>query len=479
MPSAAREWLLPLFVCGVMACYAPLTTILLPAHILELSCHSTAAPCGSDAATEAAGFWLEGSRSFVNFCAMLTLPAFTLVADRWGRKPVLCACVGSMALDACASALAPSLSLVITLHSASGLVGSTWLFIAVACACCVDVMTTEVADRSGAFALIEAAVMTALVVGPLSWGALAQLIGNRLSMLAMSGALVVLLVLMVGLLPETLTPEHRAPPLRGTRALIAATHPAAPLTYLCTSHAVRIVALMMGCLWGAMRAMEYLFVPFASTEFGWGDAHLGAYTTSLSCAMVLSNIILSARSAKRGDAHVLSQIGAGFATFACSLWACISVLPRGRQGVMWAAALPYGMSMFMSPVLRARLSHVVPAGEQARALGCAAAIETVTAVLAPLAAGALLEACEEAGWATSLSYLPSALLFLAIVPLSSLLERNVATTETWRPHALAEPLVSAIDADGASSASGSHDVLSGPHPASETLTAPGTLSQGT
>lgn len=465
--AARRAAVLPALVGAVIACSAPLQQIILPAHILELSCATGSAPCGTAAASEEAAFWLEGSRSFVNVCALLTLPALTLAADRWGRKPVLCLCVCSMALDALACALAPTLALMLALHSASGLLGSVWLFLAAACASRADLTSAEGSDRSGAFALIEAAVMSALVVGPFAWGAFAQALGNRAAMLAMSCALLLLLLLMAALLPETLAPELRAARLGSARALLAAAHPLAPLGYLRGArHAgmpgaaaggracsgVLLVACMMAACWGAMRATEYLYVPFAATEFGWSDARLGAYSTVLSCAMVASNLLVSLTSSRAGardaraEAHAITRSSALSAACACALWACLSALraerARWAQPLFWVGALPYGLAMCISPVLRARLSALVPAAEQARALGCAAAVETVAAVCAPLAVGALLEACERIGL-PSLGYVPSALLFLAIAPLSAQLEH---TAGAWRPHALAEPLIAAVAA---------------------------------
>jgi len=430
--------------------------------------------CGSRAAIDEAGFYLEATRSFANLPALVTLPALTMVADRVGRRPVLCASVVGMALDALAIALCDSLNSLVVLHSATGLLGSLWLALAIACAIRADVTRVGDGERAGAFAAIETAVMCAALTGPFCLGFLADRIGERKVLLGCSVSLFLLAACIHLLLTETLPNALRKSPgefgrLRegpgesgGLRdsvqdtgqeqpcaewnesteglliahpssrcskagACLLSASPFAPFGLLCCGGrtysggapavmdgaAVRRVGALMGLTWGAMRGCEFLFVPYARAQFGWEDTALGRYSSACACVTVVGNLLLAASPLRRVPTRTLCMLGAVASASGCALYAASG---GGRGYCFWAGGVLYSLATFLSPLLRAMLSRHIRPDAQARALGCAAALESLCALCAPLVFGPLLRSLE-AKSAEPLAYALAGVLFVLMLPL--------------------------------------------------------------
>ncbi|KAG8458407.1 hypothetical protein KFE25_004548 [Diacronema lutheri] len=433
---------LPLLICAVTFCAIPVQTILLPSHVLALSCaRLDAAPCGTRAAVDEATVYLEAIKSAPNLLAILTLPALTFVADRIGRKLVFCACIIGMGLDALGCALSPSLPLLLAMHTATGLFGSLWLFLAISCAMRADVTSSADGSRTGAFAAVETAVMCAVLCGPFTLGALSERAGARATIVGTGVALLVLAGVSAALLVETLPASARRAPRTG-RECAASANPLQPVAFLCAARtraggadggggdvkdaaAVRRVALLMACTWAPMRACEFLLVPFARLQLGWGDEALGAFSTACAGATVAGNLALAASPLRRAPAVRVCALGALASALGCALYALSG---GGRPRLFVAGGVSYSLGTFLSPLLRAMLSRHVRAHAQARALGSAAALESACALLAPLAFGPLLHALEAAD-AEALSYAAVAALFLAMLPVLSVHARAAAGAE--------------------------------------------------
>jgi hypothetical protein len=302
--------------------------------------------------------------------------------------------------------------------------------------------------------------MLAVLVGPLVVGSASARVGELKVLLCSGAALAALALAATALLRETL-PTHARAAARARADCARAASPLEPIRFLCAggdaagarskadAAGVRRVAALMALTWGAMRGTEYLLVPYTSEQFGWADAALGRFSTATALATVAANVALAATPLCRLSAPALCALGAAASALGCALDAGSR---GGRCAAFWAGGVLYSLATFLSPLLRSMLSAHVPPAEQARALGAAAALESLAALLAPLAFGPLLRALA-AVQLQPLAYVLAAALFVAMLPIARAHDRALAAGEARAsalaalPAALAEPLV-AGSADG-------------------------------
>mmetsp|Transcript_11344 Transcript_11344/g.27605 ORF Transcript_11344/g.27605 Transcript_11344/m.27605 type:complete len:234 (-) Transcript_11344:103-804(-) len=129
--------------------------------------------------------------------------------------------------------------------------------------------------------------------------------------------------------------------------------------------------------------------------------------------MVSANVIVSLPCARGAAPHRLVIAGACLSAIGCTLQA----LSGGRRSSLFiAGTLVYASGTFLSPVLRAMLIAVVAPGTRAQALGAAAAVESVTALISPPVFGALADVLGGPGL-EELTYLFAAIFFTAMVPI--------------------------------------------------------------
>lgn len=419
-----------------VSCSWALTQVILPEHLLALTCQAHPEDdCRGEAAIAAASGSLEASRAFVNLAALCTMPTLTLIADRMGRKPVILLAILSLFADALACLLCTSLHRLLIVHTLSGLIGNNWLFLAVVYASRADTASVEGGARQAAFALVEAAVFSAILLGPVALGELQDRAGVRTTLTVVVSATGILIPVAALGLRETLplsVREHAG----NLPVCWSDASPHSLLSFLFwEGEDKRRAASMMALCWGAMRGVEYLLVPYTSSRFSWGAGAIGRYTTISSCVMILSSASVAGPFRRWSHSQLLAA-GALLATVGCLWW----VTSAWWGAALWVGSVFYSAAMFLSPVLRSVISEAVGPLQQSRALGCAAAVETACAFAAPFAFGTVFEAVSQRGWPTSFTYLVAAVLFAAIPLLNRTMVCSPGKLATGNP-SLSEPLV--------------------------------------
>ena len=308
------------------------------------------------------------------YAVMQTLfsPTLGALSDRFGRRPVLLVALAGMGISYVILAWAPSLVWLYVGRALGGITGAT---ITTANAYMADISTPETRSRN--FGLLGAAFGVGFVLGPALGGLLGQY-GARIPFIA--SAIVVFLNLMWGLfvLPESLAEDRRRPftlaeatPLGGLRNLL--------VTPLVTGLAG--VAFIQSL---AQRALESTWVLYVGYRYGWNDAEKGL---SLALVGVGSAVVLG------GLAHrIIPRLGEPRAMLGGLAFNVLALVLYGFSSQPWMllAAIPIGSLGYLAgPAFQGMITGAVPPERQGGVQGAIASLQSLSSIVAPVAATAL------------------------------------------------------------------------------------------
>lgn len=325
-------------------------------------------------------------------CALFAAPLLGRASDRWGRKPVLIVSqLGSLG-GFVMLALAPSL---------------TWLFVGRALDGCTagNLLTaraymsdvTPPSQRSAAFGLIAAAFGFGYLVGPAS-AALLSGYGTPAPLwlaAALSGCslLCTLFLLPTTRLTASLQP---APPVR---TLLAA--PGVPPRLLQWFAFIATFGLFTaGFAMFCERRLSWNGRPFGPVEVGYLLAWIGAV------GLFVQLFVLRYLVERIGEARLVT-LG-------------LAVAALGYAGLAFARELPWllatlalsgAANSLLRPALLGLLSQAVPPTRQGLISGLTQSLQSLAMILAPLAAGAMIQA----GWLAPWALACAALLLVAML----------------------------------------------------------------
>lgn len=312
------------------------------------------------------GGWLLATFAAAQFVAG---PIIGNLGDRFGRRPVLIACMAAFAIDYGVQAAAPTLAWLFAGRAIAGITGALY---GPAGAVIADVSPPE--RRAAGYGLLGAAFGIGFVVGPALGGLVAGL-SPRAPFIVAAGLAALNALIMFFVLPETLNPSNRRPfRLRdahviGTFRPLFAAGNAAPL----------LVAWFVWQLGSIVYPATWSF--WATIRFGWTAKQIGLSLAWVGLLMGLVQFFLTGRVVKR-----LGERGAAVLGLACGA-SCIlayAFVTRGWQ--VYAFFLVGALGAFAWPALNGLLSRLVDATRQG-ALQCGiGAMNSVAAVLGPLIA---------------------------------------------------------------------------------------------
>lgn len=309
--------------------------------------------------------WLVGVFSLVQLIAS---PIFGKISDRIGRKPVLIISIVGTAIGFFILGIAHTAWMLFLGRIIDGISGGN---IATAQACIADVTTPE--KRTKAMGLIGATFGLGFIMGPALGGILGGY-SHQLPFYFAAGLSVVNAVLVIAILPETLTAERRLHPTQ-----------TAPLTEVFAGGRKPFILLLLAATLISTTGFAFihvLFALFCVDHFGWTVKQTSYAFAYVGFIAVLVQGGLLRRLLARNIEKELALTGAVILAVALFL------LPRsgsvgGFLGVSALLALGNGL---LVPTLSGMSSRHVHGRAQGRVLGLMAAAGSLGRWLGPAVA---------------------------------------------------------------------------------------------
>jgi DHA1 family tetracycline resistance protein-like MFS transporter len=311
------------------------------------------------------GGWLTALFASVQFFAA---PILGNLSDRFGRRPVLLPSLFAFGASYVLMGIAPSIGWLFVAQALAGVFGATF---STAGAYIADV--TEPLERAKAFGLIGAAFGAGFIFGPLLGGFLSAY-GIRTPFFA--AAALALLNVAYGLfvLPESLPPERRRPFVwRRANPLGALLH-------------MRNYQMVYGLL-GAMLLLQFIGTSLPATwpyfmmqKFGWTPADV-----SLSLALYgVLNIVI--QGGLMGQLQTrLGTPGTVFLALGFTIVGYAGYAFGDRSWIVVAFIVPTAIGFMAGPGLSGLMSSQVPATSQGELQGAIGSLQSLAAVIAPIA----------------------------------------------------------------------------------------------
>lgn len=336
------------------------------------------------------GGFLMGSFAIMQF---LFGPVMGGLGDRFGRRPVLLACLVAFGIDYVVMGLAPTITWLFVSRAIAGMAGASFV---PASAYIADITPPE--RRAQNFGLIGAAFGLGFVIGPALGGLLGG-IGLRLPFFAAGGLALLNATLGFFLLPESLPADRRRPFTLG-RA-----NPFGTFASL-AKHRGTLPLFAAWFLWMlAHQSYPSTWAFYTKLRYGWGEAAIGL---SLACSGFLMAI---------GQAFVsrplIPAIGERRAIL---LGLSLGLVGFVGYGIAWQGWMVFVVMVFAAlqglvfPSMNSTLSRLVAPDQQGELQGGVASLMSVASVLGP---PVLTWAFEHFTRDDARPYLPGAAYFVA------------------------------------------------------------------
>lgn len=310
------------------------------------------------------GGWLSFSYAIMQF---VFGPAIGNLSDRFGRRAVLLASLGVLAVDYLIMAIAPSLVVLFIGRIIAGIAAATY---STCNAYVADVSRPQ--DRAKNFGLLGAGFGLGFVIGPVIGGLIAEL-GTRAPFYAAAGLAFLNFCYGLFVLPESL-PKERRRPFEWRRA-----NPLGAFRQMRRVPAVAwfLVALFLFDI--AHFAYPSIWAYYTKEAFGWSSAEVG-----LSLAAVGIGFVVVQGWLIRVLLPLIGEVRTALAGFFFNA-ASLTALAFVSEGWMVYAVLPLtAVSAILTPALTGLMSNRIADDAQGELQGAMTSITAITLVISPL-----------------------------------------------------------------------------------------------
>jgi MFS transporter, DHA1 family, tetracycline resistance protein len=312
------------------------------------------------------GGWLLATFALAQFFAG---PIVGSLGDRFGRRPVLLACMICFALDYALQAVAPTLAWLFLGRAIAGVTGAIY---GPAGAVIADVLPPE--KRAAGYGQLGVAFGIGFIIGPALGGLLAEF-GPRVPFIAAAVLAALNAAAMYFLLPETLKAENRRPFRLQDANVIGAFKPlfqvgnAAPL----------LVAWFLWQLGSIVYPATWSF--WATIRFGWGPREIGWSLAWVGLLISAVQFGLTGRVVAALGERRTAIIG-----LACGASCILAYAFTTQEWQVYAFFLVGALGALGWPAMNGILSRMVDATRQGALQGGIGSMNSVAAVLGPLLA---------------------------------------------------------------------------------------------
>ena len=295
-------------------------------------------------------------------------PVIGNLGDRFGRRPVLLACVLAFSIDYGLMAAAPAIGWLFLGRLVAGIAGASY---GPANAVLADVTPAE--QRARVFGLMGAAFGGGFILGPALGGLLASF-GTRAPFIAAASLAALNFIWVLFALPETLPPERRRPfDWRRANAFSTCgplwrTPAAAPL-------------ILASLLWQiAHNVYPATWAFWAKLRFDWTSAQIGWSLAAAGISMALAQVFLTGRFVARFGEQRSVIIGMLVGGTSFALYAFV-----GAGWEVYPIIFFSALQGLVYPSMNALLSRMTDASNQGALQGGMASVASVAAIVGPLA----------------------------------------------------------------------------------------------
>ena len=297
----------------------------------------------------------------------LFAPFIGNLSDRFGRRPVLLACILTFAIDNLICALATSYWMLFVGRVLAGISGASF---GTAAAYIADVSTDE--TRAKNFGLMGIAFGTGFALGPVIGGVLGEF-GPRIPFY---GAAVLAFLNFVAawfLLPESLAPEHRR------RFELSRANPLGALLQMRNYPGVLWVGLVFFCYWLAHAVYPAVWSFVSAFRYGWSEGQIGLSLGIFGVGGAFVMAVVLPRVVPRLGEFRTAALGLAFAVVGLSGYAA------AYQGWMiYAVIVLTALESLADPPLRSIASARVPPAAQGELQGALTSVSSITTIIGPL-----------------------------------------------------------------------------------------------
>ena len=297
----------------------------------------------------------------------LFAPFIGNLSDRFGRRPVLLACIFTFAVDNLICALATSYWMLFVGRVLAGISGASF---GTAAAYIADVSTDE--TRAKNFGLMGIAFGTGFALGPVIGGLLGEF-GPRIPFYGAAALAFLNFVAAWFLLPESLAPGNRR------RFELSRANPLGALMQMRKYTGVLWIGLVFFCYWLAHAVYPSIWSFVSAYRYGWSEGQIGL---SLGIFGVGGAIVM---------AFVLPRVVPKLGEYRTAvLGLFFSVLGLVGYASAWQGWMVYtviamtALEALADPPLRSIASARVPPSAQGELQGALTSVSSITTIIGPL-----------------------------------------------------------------------------------------------
>lgn len=315
-----------------------------------------------------------GLQALYAFLQLFSGPILGSLSDRYGRKPILIACLFGTAMAYTMFGLANTILILFLAVLLDGLTGNN---LSTSFTYVADITTSD--ERSRGMGTVSAAFGLGLMAGPALGGLLSDY-GLFVPAFVAAGIAFANTIYGIFVLPESLPPERRSqhkPTLNFISQLQVVFH----------IHNIRLLLLSVFFLNFAFAGLQTNFPLFSNARFDWDARQNGILFAFVGTVSVFVQGFLFGRlQPKLGEAR-LSILGLVCLSFGM---AGIALAPQPWMIYPIVALAAFGSSISI-PAIAGMISNRVPSNEQGRLMAGNQVLFSLTAIFGPAVAGITFE----------------------------------------------------------------------------------------
>lgn len=297
----------------------------------------------------------------------LFAPFIGNLSDRFGRRPVLLACIFTFAVDNLICALATSYWLLFVGRVLAGISGASF---GTAAAYIADVSTDE--TRAKNFGLMGIAFGTGFALGPVIGGLLGEF-GPRIPFYGAAALAFLNFVAAWFLLPESLAPGNRR------RFELSRANPLGALMQMRKYTGVLWIGLVFFCYWLAHAVYPSIWSFVSAYRYGWSEGQIGLSLGIFGVGGAIVMAFVLPRVVPKLGEYRTAVLGLFF-----SVLGLVGYASAWQGWMVYAVIAMTALEALADPPLRSIASARVPPSAQGELQGALTSVSSITTIIGPL-----------------------------------------------------------------------------------------------